>query len=299
MGTYVSISGGNDASVRIYGNGTVVAGSGNDSINISGNGQISVGAGNDHVTLQGSGGFYEHGAGGNDTINLGTGHDTVTDAGHATVYGAFGSATIQGGTVEFRRVGGDGSQHGRDHDHDRDHDRDHGDSRWNGAGAHHGDNDGWRHESRSHGHDGRDGHGSDGSSHPYFEAIAVSGNATLLGGDHCTQFVGGTGNVVMQGGTGNDTFVGGSGHATMTGGSGHNVFEFTSHGAGGTDVITNFVSGQDHLYLEGQSLCYLQSHGDVTVSHGNTYITLDGGKTTIELKGFTGLGGHDITGHKG
>lgn len=260
MGTYVSISGGGDASVRIHGNGTVVAGSGNDSINISGNGEISVGAGNDQVTLHGSGGVYEHGAGGNDTINLGHGHDTVTEAGHATVYGAFGSATIQGGTLEFERVrlGNDGAR-------------------------------------QSHGH----GQSGDGSNHFDYHVIAESGNATLMGGAHCANFIGGTGNVIMQGGTGNDTFVGGSGHATMTGGSGHNLFAFTSHGVGGTDVITNFVSGQDHLYLEGQTLGYLQSHGDVTVSHGNTLISLDGGKTTIELKGFTGLSGHDITTHKG
>jgi Ca2+-binding RTX toxin-like protein len=287
MGTYVSISGGSDASVRIYGDGTVVAGSGNDSIRIDGNGQISVGAGSDHVTLMGSGGFYEHGSGGSDTINLGKGHDTVTEAGHATVYGAFGSASIQGGTVEFGHVGGS------DHSHDHDHDRSHGSAQW--LGARHGDDDGRHGAHSSYG----DGQGGDAPNHPYYEAIAVSGNATLLGGDHCTQFVGGTGNVVMHGGTGNDTFVGGSGHATMTGGSAHNVFAFTSQGMGGTDVITNFVSGQDKLYLEGQSLSYLQSQGDVTMSHGNTYISLDGGKTTIELKGFTGLSGHDVTTHKG
>ena len=292
MGTYVSISGGNDASVRIYGNGTVVAGSGNDSIRIDGNGAITVGAGDDHLTLRGSGGIYQHGAGGSDTINLGSGRDTITEAGRATVYGSGGSATIQGGTVEFGRVGSGGSDHDHDRGHGQDDGREHGSGQWLGS---HGDRDGWR-QSDEH---GSHGHGSDGSSHTYYDMTAVSGNATLLGGSHATQFVGGTGNVVMQGGTSNDTFVGGSGHATMTGGSGQNLFEFTSHGVGGTDVITNFVSGQDHLYLEGQSLSYLQSQGDVTVSHGNTWITLDGGKTTIELKGFTGLSGHDVTTHKG
>jgi Ca2+-binding RTX toxin-like protein len=254
MGTYVSISGGGDANVRIYGNGTVVAGNGNDSIRIDGNGAITVGAGNDNLTLHGSGSILQHGAGGNDTINVGRGHDTITEAGHATVSGWFGSATIQGGTVDFLHHG-------------------------------HGGKD-----------DGKHGHGS----HPYYEAMAVSGNVTLIGGEHCTQFVGGTASsVVMQGGTGNATLIGGTGHDTMTGGSAHNVFEFTSHGVGGTDVITNFVSGHDSLYLEGQSLCYLQSHGDITTSHGNTFIALDGGRTTIELKGFTGLGSHDITTHKG
>jgi hypothetical protein len=278
MGTWVSISGGS-GDVRVHGDGTVVAGAGNYTIDATGNWHIN-----------------QYGSGGHDTINLGHGHDTITEAGHATVYGAFGSATIQGGTIEVAHVGGasDGSDHDHDHRHDQGDDRSHG-----RFGAHQGDDDRRHHDARPDGSCGHDKGGGAGSSHPYYEAIAVSGNATLLGGDHCTQFVGGTGNVVMQGGTGNDTFVGGSGHTTMTGGSGHNVFEFTSQHAGGTDVITNFVSGQDHLYLEGQSLCYLQSHGDVTVSHGNTWITLDGGKTTIELKGFSGLTGHDITGHKG
>ena len=267
MGSYVSIPGGDDRSVHIYGNGTVVAGDGNDSINIDGKGEVTVGAGNDHITLTGSGGIYQHGAGGNDTINVGHGHDTVVEAGHASVYGSFGSATIQGGTFQFSHHGrgADDSSHGKGHGKD--------------IGADH-----------SH-------HGP--AAHPFYQAMALTGNATFVGGTHCTEFVGGTGNVVMQGGSGNDTFIGGSGHTTMTGGGAHNLFEFTSHGVGGMDVITNFVAGQDKLYLEGQSLSYLQSHGDVTMSHGNTYITLDGGKTVVELKGFTNLTSHDITTHKG
>ncbi len=247
MGTYVTIPGGSDQNVHIYGNGTVIAGNGNDSIYIGNKGAITVGAGNDHITLNGSGTIFQYGAGGHDTINLGHGQDTITEAGTATIYGAFGSATIQGGTIEFAR-----------------------------------------HDLAAAGHD------------QHADMAALTGNATFVGGAHCDEFIGGSGNVVMQGGTGNDTFVGGSGHATMTGGSGHNLFAFTSQGkGGGTDVITNFVSGHDKLYLEGQSLSYLQSHGDITVSHGNTYLSLDGGKTIVELKGFTNLSGHDVTTHKG
>ncbi len=273
MGAYVSISGGSDASVHIYGDGTVIAGNGNDSIKIDGNGKVTVGSGSDHITLHGSGSIFQHGSGGNDTINISRGADTVSEAGRATVYGYFGSATIQGANVQFQHIGKDGREE---------------------QGKHH------------HSHGGKDSHDDKaggvsngiGPSHPYYEAAVTSGNATLLGGAHCTEFVGGSGNVVMQGGTGNDTFIGGSGHTTMTGGSAHNLFAFNSDGKGGTDVITNFVSGQDKLYLEGQTLSYLESQGDVTVSHGNTYISLDGGKTTIELKGFTGLSGHDVTTHK-
>jgi Ca2+-binding RTX toxin-like protein len=243
MGTFVSISGGGNANVHIYGNGSVAAGSGNDTIQIDGNGNITVGAGQDVLTLNGSGYILQNGHNGNDTINLGSGRDSITEAGTATVHGSFGSATIEGGKFQFL-----------------------------GQGT---------------------------STNPYTE-LAVNGKATLVGGSQSTQFIGGSGSVVMQGGTGNDTFMGGSGHATMTGGSGHNLFVIGCHGGiGGTDVITNFVSGNDQVYLESHSYDWLTSHGDITVSHGNTYIALDGGQTTVELKGFTGLTSGDVsTTHK-
>jgi len=245
MGTFVSISGGGDASVHIYGNGSVAAGNGNDTIQIDGNGSITVGSGHDALTLNGATGYIlQNGHSGNDTINLGSGRDSITEAGTATVYGSFGSATIEGGKFQFLTQG---------------------------TGA-----------------------------NPYQE-LAINGKATLIGGSHSTEFIGGSGSVVMQGGSGNDTFIGGSGHATMTGGSGQNLFVIGCHGGiGGTDVITNFVSGNDQVYLESHSYDWLMSHGDITVSHGNTYITLDGGQTTVELKGFTGLTSGDVTTtHKG
>jgi len=249
MGTFVSISGGGKADVHIYGNGSVAAGNGCDTISISGNGNITVGAGNDQITLQGSGAIIQNNSAtefGHDTINLGSGNDTISEAGRATVYGAFGSATVEGGKFEFLR-----------------------------------------------------GSGSMCSQNVVYQEIAKSGSATLVGGDHSTQFIGGTGSVVMHGGSGNDTFIGGTGHDTMTGGTGHNLFDFSCHGFGGTGVITNFVSGNDKLYLEGQTLSYLQSHGDITVNSGNTYINLDGGHITVELKGFTNLTSQDVTTHKG
>jgi len=255
MGTFVSISGGGKADVHIYGNGSVAAGNGNDTISIDGNGRITVGAGNDQLALQGSGVILQHNSGteiGHDTINLGQGNDTISEAGRATVHGAFGSATIEGGTFQFLR-----------------------------------------------GPEGPHGGSAGDPQHFLYQEVASSGSATLVGGDHSVQFVGGTGSVVMQGGSGNDTFVGGSGHTTMTGGTGHNLFDFDARANGGTDVITNFVSGHDMLYLEGQTLSYLQSHGDITVNNGNTYISLDSGNVTVELKGFTNLTSQNITTHKG
>jgi Ca2+-binding RTX toxin-like protein len=127
---------------------------------------------------------------------------------------------------------------------------------------------------------------------------AITGNMTIMGSATPTEFVGRSGRSIFLGGSGNDTFVGGSGHDTMTGGTGSNVFEFLRSEAGGHHVITNFVSGQDQLYLEGHSLNFLEKHHDIHTSGGNTVITLDGGATTITLKGFTGLSSTDITQHK-
>jgi Ca2+-binding RTX toxin-like protein len=273
MGTFVSVSGGDNANVHIYGNGSVVAsggndtfsfgynpggdavvaGNGNDTIQIDGNGNITVGAGHDNLTLNGAGYILQNNSGsmvGNDTINLGSGNDTLTEAGSASVYGAFGSATVEGGKFQFLDV--------------------------------------------------KVGSGCMGTSPQYvYQDLAINGSATLLGGSNADQFIGGSGSVVMQGGSGNDTFMGGSGQATMTGGTGQNLFEVAFGGKGGADVITNFVSGHDQLYLEGQSLAYLQSAHDISVSNGNTYINLDGGQTTVELKGFTSLSSSDVTTHKG
>jgi Ca2+-binding RTX toxin-like protein len=128
--------------------------------------------------------------------------------------------------------------------------------------------------------------------------IALSGKATLIGTSARTRFVGGSGSASMVGGKRDDTFIGGSGHDTMVGGHGADLFEFTKPNAGGTHLIKDFVSGQDRLYVEGDTLSYLKSHHDITTQGGNTYISLDGGKTTIELQGVTNLKDSDITPHK-
>ena len=97
---------------------------------------------------------------------------------------------------------------------------------------------------------------------------------------------------------GKPTLVGGSGHDTMVGGSGNDVFAFDWAGKGGQHLVTDFVHGQDKLYLEGYSLSWLESHNKISTSGGNTYISLDGGKTQVELKGVTHLTDSDVTTHK-
>ncbi len=130
-------------------------------------------------------------------------------------------------------------------------------------------------------------------SHGVTESIAISGKVTLQGGSEADKFMGGSGSTAMFGGQGADTLIGGTGYDTMTGGKGADLFQFSG---GGHHLITDFVSGQDQLYVEGLSFNQLKSH--VTESGGNTYISLDGGKTTIELEGLKNLKAGDITTHK-
>jgi len=93
------------------------------------------------------------------------------------------------------------------------------------------------------------------------------------------------------------TVVGGTGVSTLTGGTGSTLFEFLGSETGSQSTITNFVS-TDKMYVEGYSLSYLQANHDISTQGGNTYISIDGGKTSIELKGFTGLNSSEITTHK-
>jgi Ca2+-binding RTX toxin-like protein len=282
----MSIPGGGNHNVTVYGSGTVIAGSGNDTIRIGGNGSVlvgdgrdvitvkgnasvragsgndqisigglgvvSVGAGNDTLTLSGGGEFLQSGLKGHDTINLGTGSDTIYEQGYAVIV----APSIRTDNGPYR-PDGLGRLIGR------------GSFEYNALG----------------GATVAGGELKVMHSPGVTEDIAVSGRMTLLGGA-ATEFIGGSGSTVMRGAVGNDTFVGGSGHDTMTGGSGYNVFEFLASEQGGQHLITNFVS-TDQLDVEGHSLAYLLTHSDVTTRDGSTYISIDGGKTTIELQGVT------------
>jgi RTX calcium-binding nonapeptide repeat (4 copies) len=249
---------GGSHNITVYGNGAVFAGNGNDTIDVHGVGKIQVGSGNDSVTDNSNGQISV--GGGSDTISL-SGNGVINETGyggHDTINLGFGSDTI----IEQ----GQATIYGE-----------FGSATMSGGELSIA-NAGW-------------------SMH---ELTALTGNATLIGGEYTNQFVGGTGSVVMKGSglLGPDTFVGGSGHDTMTGGANNNLFEFLSNEKGGQHLITNFVAGQDQLYLEGQSLSYLQQNHDISTSGGNTFIKLDGGATTVELKGITSLSNTDITTHK-
>ena len=268
----ISIPGGQSFKLKVFGSATVKAGSGNDTIDITKTGKIVIGDGNNFLTI-GKNGTVKAGSG-NDSIDIGKsgrvtiggGNDTITFGGSGVVkqYGLSGNDTITfGHGNDTVIVEGKASVHGA-----------FGDATITGGKLTIGDL-----------HGGQD-------------VKAVSGDATLVGGKGAQEFIGGTGHVQMDTGKGNDTLVGGSGFDTMMGGAGHDVFAFNWIGQGGQHLITDFVHGQDKLYLEGYTLSWLESHNKVSTSGGNTYISLDGGKTTVELQGVTSLTASDVTTHK-
>ena len=134
--------------------------------------------------------------------------------------------------------------------------------------------------------------------HASFEELAAAGKATLLGGSFSAEFSSISSKTPMKGGLGlsSDT-LGGALHDSVASASHqHNLFQFLST-QDHQNVITNFVAGHSHLYLEGNSFAQLQQH-EVSAVGGSTFIKLDGGVTTIELKGLTDTSKLNITPHK-
>jgi large repetitive protein len=239
---------------------TSIAGGGDHFVTVFGKGSVIVGGGNDFVAITGQGHMTV--GGGNDWLLLG-GSGTITEQGHSghdTITLGSGNDTIN--VQGMATVSGG----------------------WAGFGS----------ATLSGGELVVSSKGST------LTADAVSGHVTVLGGLVPTELIAGSGVSSLRGGHVNDTFIGGSGTDTMTGGTGKNLFEFDSASKGGTTVITNFVKGSDSLYLEGHSLAFLESKGDVTSSGGNTLISLNGGHTTIELQGVSikSLTSTDVTTHK-
>jgi Ca2+-binding RTX toxin-like protein len=237
---------------------TSISGGGDQLVTVFGKGSLLVGGGNDTINITGHGHLTV--GGGNDWLTLGGG-------GSITEFGNSGNDTITlGAANDTINIQGMATISGA----------------WGSFGS----------ATLSGGELDVSAHGST------IKADAVSGSATLLGGLVPTEFVAGSGFTSLMGGSAADTFIGGSGVDTMTGGTGTNLFEFDHASKGGISLITNFVSGSDTLYLDGHSLSFLQSKGDITTSGGNTFISLNHGATSIELKGFTGLSSTDVTTHK-
>ena len=127
------------------------------------------------------------------------------------------------------------------------------------------------------------------------QILHATQSATLIGSASATEFI--RSSMTMGKSLGFDSAIGSLG-ADSIAASGKSVFEYLTSEAGGTQVITNFIAGRSQALIDGYSLSYLQKQGEITSHGSSTHISIDGGKTTIELQGVDRLKPTDFTSHK-
>jgi Tol biopolymer transport system component len=99
---------------------------------------------------------------------------------------------------------------------------------------------------------------------------------TFDGGNGADIFKGGAGTDKLIGGAGDDIFTGGGGKDVMIGGTGADTFIFNLKEKG-TETITDFELGVDHLQFNGFSARNVSVH----MEHGHIQIEIDHGATII------------------
>jgi len=110
------------------------------------------------------------------------------------------------------------------------------------------------------------------------------GNDLLDGGSSNDQLLGQEGNDTLLGGVGSDTLDGGIGDDFITGGSSQDTFVLSSEA--GTDVITDFGTGNDVIGLSGGlTFADLSFTGNDIIFGDETLATLNGFDTTSLTEG--------------
>jgi Ca2+-binding RTX toxin-like protein len=114
------------------------------------------------------------------------------------------------------------------------------------------------------------------------EDLLYTGSAAFTGTGNTLANVlqGGVGNDVLKGLAGSDTLIGGAGNDTLTGGSEADTFLFNS--LSGSDTVTDFVSGVDHLGFELDI-----GNGDAVIDGGVVRAAAGGFANNAELVLFT------------
>lgn len=179
---------------------------------------ISGGAGNDSA-FGSSGDDLLFGGAGDDTLAGGAGNDSLSgDAGNDSLSGKSGDDTISGGAGDDNIRGDIGN-----------------DSLAGDAG-----ND-------SIGGGAGDDTITGGESNDILRGEA--GEDRIDGGDGDDRVAGNDGDDLLFGGAGSDTIVGGEGNDILTGGDGDDTFVITNEA--GTDIITDFITGEDQIRIVG------------------------------------------------
>lgn len=254
-------------------NDTLIGGAGSDGIwGFGGNDFIFLDDGPESE-YPGFGSEFEAAWGGN-------GNDFIrNDSGGAKLYGELGNDTLLGGFGREKAWGGDGDDV----------------IRLSGG------ND------RAHGGKGRDYiNGGDGND------VIRGGfqNDILIGGSGQDQLFGSLGRDVLRGGGDQDYLFGGNGNDTLSGGSGddflqgdanNDTFLFRGDGAVTqfsvvdsveTDVILDFVKGEDKIMIRGAT--DVSSFADLTITSTGGVSTIEYGNREIIVQGTLGASDFDI-----
>lgn len=252
-----------DANLKITGasiNELFQGGTGNDHINAGDGNDTILGNAGDDSLIAGSGDDLIYAGPGDDNVPGKSGNDTLFgEDGNDQLGGSDGYDLIFGG--DGNDVGGGGSQN---------------DTMDAGAG-----NDwfsgGWGHDlvfgnrghdklAGSYDHDtvrGGEGDDSLGGGLGRDFLYGDGGNDILGAGEDHDQLFGGAGNDSLGGADGNDSLFGGLGNDILngahgddylTGGEGDDIFFYNNYYSSGTDVITDFEQGQDHIRFVGLHL---------------------------------------------
>ncbi|CAM8658596.1 RTX calcium-binding nonapeptide repeat [Paracoccaceae bacterium] len=103
--------------------------------------------------------------------------------------------------------------------------------------------------------------------------VGSAHNDTLTGNANANNLSGGSGNDRLTGGAGNDSLIGGAGNDTLNGDAGNDAFIFNNVQESGTtadasDVITDFVRGQDKIDLSAIDAFASTSANDTFIWRG-------------------------------
>jgi Ca2+-binding RTX toxin-like protein len=111
----------------------------------------------------------------------------------------------------------------------------------------------------------------------------VDGFERVVGSNYADFLAGGSAAETLEGGAGADHLDGGQGNDVLTGGSGADFFEFSTNG-GGTDRVTDFEFGQDHLFFYG-----VPQPGTAAVHANGNDLVVNWAKGTVILVGLGSL----------